>query len=234
MGRSPDAVATEKVIAVKFAHIGRVVLEPLEIEFLHSMEFVFRIFEVLGEVQLEMAMMPVRVAGLMHLAGIAFRAPAGSVALQAETAVLDESLLSVLVVKHVAADVGGSVGIGIIGLEQGIPLAKCHGDVYFRDAASVKDIGKALFGRIAAVVAAAAGIVAAAVVLAVILAVIAVIAVVAVVGCSVVQRVLVTGRQNRKCKQRRQQQRKRSSQFHHFIQKYLSSSQCLREGCCCR
>ena len=232
MGRSPDAVAAEKVIAVKFAHIGRVVLEPLEIELLHSMEFVFRIFEVLGKVQLEMAMMPVRVAGLVHLAGIAFRAPAGSVALQAETAVLDESLLSVLVVKHVAADVGGSVGIGIVGLEQGIPLVSCHGDVHFRDAASVKDIGKALFGRIAAVVAAAAGIAAAAVVLAVVFAV--VIAVIAVVGCSVVQRVLVTGWQDCKCKQRRQQQRKRSSQFHHFIQKYLSSSQCLREGCCCR
>ena len=63
-----------------------------------------------------MAMVPVSVAGLVHLSGIAFRASSGSVALKAETAVLDVGLLSGLVVKHIAADVGGSVGIGIVGL----------------------------------------------------------------------------------------------------------------------
>ena len=212
MGRGPDAVATEEIIAVKFAHIGRVVLEPLEIELLDSVEFVSRILEVLGEIQLEMAMVPVSVAGLVHLSGIAFRTPAGSVALQAETAVIDAGLLSGLVVKHVAADVGGSVGIGIVGIEQGIPLVRRHRDVYFRDTVSVKDIGQALLGRVAAVVAAApvspgdvAGIVAAAAVSAVIFA--AVLAVVpsaaglSAAGRSAVQRVLVTGWQDGKGKQ---------------------------------
>ena len=182
------------------------------------MEFVSRILEVLGEIQLEMAMVPVSVAGLVHLSGIAFRTSAGSVALQTETAVIDEGLLSGLVVKHVAADVGGSVGIGIVGIEQGIPLVRRHRDVYFRDTVSVKDIGQALLGRVAAVVAAApvspgdaAGIVAAAAVPTVIFAAVpsAVPSVVpsaagfSAAGRSAVQRVLVTGWQDGKGKQRR-------------------------------
>ena len=70
---SPDAGTAEQVIAEKLPYMRRVFLEPFEVEFAHSLDFMVIIFDELPEIQTEMAFMPVCVIRLMHLAVVSFR-----------------------------------------------------------------------------------------------------------------------------------------------------------------
>jgi hypothetical protein len=71
---SPDAVSAIKVIAVKLPHIARIILEPLEVYLTDAVDGVSVILMELTEIYSEMAMLPISLVCLMHLALLAFRA----------------------------------------------------------------------------------------------------------------------------------------------------------------
>ena len=70
---SPYTGTTEQVIAEKLPYMRRVFLEPFEVEFAHSLDFMVIIFDELPEIQAEMTFVPVGIVRLMHLAVVPFR-----------------------------------------------------------------------------------------------------------------------------------------------------------------
>ena len=69
---SPDAIASEKVITIEFAHIVRVILEPFEIDLADAVDGVVGILMELSEVDAEMTVMPVGVVRIMQFTAVSF------------------------------------------------------------------------------------------------------------------------------------------------------------------
>ena len=72
----PHASPLEQVITEHLAHVGRIVLEPLEVQFAHVLDGVGIVIDILAQVHAEMGMVPVGVVALVHLSAPSLRAPA--------------------------------------------------------------------------------------------------------------------------------------------------------------
>ena len=131
MDGGPDAEAAEQVVAVDFADIRGVVLEPLEVHPADTLDRMLRVLVVPVEIQAEMDV-PILPALV--------RPPAGRVAFQAQPRLPDLRDLAPLPVFHVADDELPGVVVLVVGGEQCVPLLLGDGNVDFRDDRRVEDV----------------------------------------------------------------------------------------------
>ena len=136
----PDTEAAEKIIAEHFTCIGRIILEPFAVEFFDSMDFLLVTFLELCEIQLEMAVVPVRGGAVMHLTRVAFRPAPGSVSLEPETCLLYDLLLCPLHITDITFEIFGCIRVLVKFREHLVPLVEGDGQMNLRNIFKIKYI----------------------------------------------------------------------------------------------
>ena len=128
----PYPESAVEVIAVEFPYIARVILEPLEVDLPYTFYGMLVVFVELAEVDTEMAVVPVRICGVVHFSAIAFGAATRSVASQSDSSVLYMDCLCAFLVSDVCVKVIDIVLEFIIPLQQLVPLILGYADCDFR------------------------------------------------------------------------------------------------------
>ena len=118
----PDAEAAEEILAVDLSAVGAVILMPLEVQFTHVVQLVGIILLILAKVDHKVAMVPIGVVCLEHLATITLGSTARCVATEAQTGILEIVLLALGFVVYVAMDICCRIAIAVILLEEVVPL----------------------------------------------------------------------------------------------------------------
>ena len=150
---SPHARAAEQFVAEQFPHVGRVVLEPLEVQFAHTLDGVGVVIDIFAQVQPEVGVMPVGVVALVHASAPALGASARGVALETQAHAVDDRGLPVLDKCSRCHHIFGSEGVVIIQRQQPVPLVSGHINMDFGDGFIVPDVVVSLldvFGKDAA------------------------------------------------------------------------------------
>jgi hypothetical protein len=139
IGSRPDAEAAEEIIAVQLAAVGAIVLVPLKVQLTDIMQLMLIILLELTQVKHKMAMVPIGIIALVHLATISLRTTARGVTPKAQTSI-DKIMGFALRHKlRIAVYIVRGITITVVLPEQLIPLILAHGDMYLWQHAHIED-----------------------------------------------------------------------------------------------
>ena len=127
----PHTGTAEQLVAEHLAHIHRVVLEPLEVQFAHALDSVGVVFNIFAQVDAEVGMMPIGVVALVHLSIPSLGTAARGIALEAQPHAVDDRRLALLDKGNRCHDILCGIGIGVIQAQQPVPLVEAHREVDF-------------------------------------------------------------------------------------------------------
>jgi hypothetical protein len=112
---------------------------PLEVQLTHIVQLMGIVFLILAQVKHKVAVVPVGIIPLVHLATITLRSTARGVTTKTQSRILEVVSLTLGLKLCIAVDICRSVAITVILFEQVVPLLLTHYDTNLWEGVHIKD-----------------------------------------------------------------------------------------------